>query len=84
MLGMHTAQLFSSYRNDRLLRGCLESRNVVRDSGIGVRRCTAVPCLLYIVLYYINAIIFICIMTKYEYMTCLISCTMIDGHEINK
>jgi hypothetical protein len=35
----------------------------------------------YYILYYI---IFICIMTKYKYMTFLISCIMIDGHEINK
>jgi hypothetical protein len=43
-----------------------------------------VPFLLYIILYQCYYIIFIYIMTKYEYMTCLISCIMIDGHEINK
>jgi hypothetical protein len=31
--------------------------------------------LYYIILYYIY-----CVITKYEYMTCLISCIMIDGN----
>jgi hypothetical protein len=87
MLGMHTEQLFYSYRNQDTMcqrnvsRGCLESRNVVQGQWDWRPEvyCGAL-CAYYILCY----IIFICIMTKYEYMTCLISCIMINGHEINK
>jgi hypothetical protein len=84
MLGMHTVQLFSSYRNqDTMCWRC--QQGLLREPGCcagtvglvsgGVMQCLV--CLLYIIsvllLYYIYL---------YKYMACLISCIMIDGHEI--
>jgi hypothetical protein len=63
MLGMHTAQLFSSYRNQDTIcqrnvgRGCLESSNAVQGQRDWRPEVYCGALCAYYILYHINAII---------------------------